>query len=96
VLSTWLVTTHGERGETRNLVIPLAVDEGGQRLPAWERQADRLFESPEAVGTGTEFPGLLVEVIEPMLQRELQHRGVTDLPRGYDARLIGWVEVVPV
>ena len=27
-----------------------------------------------------------------MLQRELQHRGISNAPKGYDAKLIGWVE----
>ena len=33
VLSIWSVTTHGERGETKTLVVPLAIDASGQRLP---------------------------------------------------------------
>jgi len=92
VLSLWSVTTHGERGETKTLVVPLAIDGSGQRLPSWERQPDRLFQASPSEGKGSSFPTVLTETIEPMLQRELQHRGVSDAPRGYDARLIGWIE----
>ena len=92
VLSLWSVTTHGERGETKTLAVPLAIDASGHRLPSWERQPDRLFQAAPAEGKGSSYPSVLSETIEPMLQRELQHRGVSDAPRGYDARLIGWVE----
>jgi hypothetical protein len=93
VLSLWSVTTHGERGETKTLVVPLAIDDSGHRLPSWERQPDRLFQAAPSEGKGSSFPTVLSETIEPMLQRELQHRGVSDASRGYDARLIAWVEV---
>jgi hypothetical protein len=34
------------QSETRTTILPMAVDESGQALPAWERQADRLFNQP--------------------------------------------------
>jgi hypothetical protein len=37
---------------------------------------------------------LLKQEIEPMLQRELMHRGIAGDSRGYEARMIGWVEIV--
>ena len=93
VLSIWHIVSQGDRGETRTTVLPLAIDESGQRLPAWERQADRLFEQPPALPAGRDWSGLVHEVIEPMVRRELQHRGIAGADGGYDARLIGWVEV---
>ncbi len=92
VLSIWSVTTHGERGEIKTLVVPLAIDASGQRLPSWERQPDKLFQAAPTESKGALIPSVLGETIEPMLQRELQHRGISVAPRGYDARLIGWVE----
>jgi len=94
VLAIWSVTTHGERGETKTLVVPLAIDTSGQRLPSWERQPNRLFQADPAEGKGSSFSSVLGEIIEPMLQRELQHRGISGAPRGYDAKLIGWIEVI--
>ena len=35
---------------------------------------------------------LLRDTLEPMLQRELEHRGVVTGSRGFEAKLIGWVE----
>ena len=36
---------------------------------------------------------LLHDVLEPMLQRELQHRGLVPEGGSFRARLIGWAEV---
>lgn len=94
VLSIWHVTTQGDRGETRNHMLTLAVDEEGQRIPSWEKQVDRLFRLDPSPGR-TELPiTLLTDVLEPMIQRELVHRGFLAENRGYDARLVGWVEAV--
>lgn len=94
VLSLWYITTQGERGEIRTTILPLAVDFQGQRIPSWERQIDSLFHRPPATGDNRPGSKLLAEVLEPMIQRELLHRGVIGERRGYDAKLIGWVEVV--
>jgi hypothetical protein len=94
VLSLWHVTTQGERGELRTTILPLAVDFQGQRIPSWERQIDGTFQRPPATGGERPGPHLLAQILEPMLQRELLHRGFVGERRGYDARLIGWVEVV--
>ena len=94
VLSIWHVTTQGERGETKTTVLPLAVDHEGQRLPAWERQADRLFQLAPATNGSAWSDSLLSDALEPMILRELTHRGFVADQRGYDAKLIGWVEVV--
>jgi hypothetical protein len=94
LLSLWYITTQGERGELRTTVLPLAVDYHGHRIPAWERQIDGLFQRSPATGDARPRPDLLGGVLEPMVQRELLHRGVIGERRGYDARLIGWVEVI--
>ncbi len=94
VLSLWHVRTQGERGEVRSTILPLAVDSSGQRVPPWERQIDAMFRRPAASDPARRLPGLLADVLEPMVQRELLHRGVIGERRGYDAKLIGWLEVV--
>ena len=38
---------------------------------------------------------LLREKLEPMLQRELEHRGLAQGSRGFETKLIGWMEVLP-
>ncbi len=94
VLSIWHVTTQGERGKTRNQVLTLAIDSDGQRIPSWEKQADRLFQLKPASSDDTPQIDLLTEILEPMIQRELIQRGVLVENRGYDAKLIGWIEVL--
>jgi SNF2 family DNA or RNA helicase len=94
VLSLWHVTSQGERGETRTHIIPLAVGVDGQRIPVWEKTANQLFRAIPATRK-SELPiELLVSTIDTMLHRELGHRQIISERRGYDARLIGWVEVV--
>ena len=94
ILSLWHVTTLGDRGELRSNILPLAVDHDGQRVPAWERQLDRMFQLPPGQDHQEVDDQTLSEVVEPMLQRELVHRGIASEQRGYEARLVGWVEVV--
>jgi SNF2 family DNA or RNA helicase len=94
VLSIWHVTTQGEKGETRNQMLTLAVDEDGQRVPAWEKQTDRIFQLPPSNANRESNLDLLTETLEPMIHRELVHRGFLSENRGYDARLVAWVEVV--
>jgi hypothetical protein len=43
---------------------------------------------------GTERVALLRNALEPMLQRELEHRGLDKANRGFEAKLIAWVEAV--
>ena len=94
VLSIWYITIQGVRGETKTMILPLGVDDEGQRLPSWERQVNRLFQSTPVANSLPSRPHLLTEILEPMLLRELIHRGIISENRGYDAKLIGWVEVV--
>jgi len=95
VLSIWHVTTQGERGETQTTLLPLAIDNNGQRIPPWERHADRMFQLQPAAGNRrTNTQNLLSDTLEPMILRELSHRGFIRRHRGYDAKLIGWVEIV--
>ena len=52
VLSIWHISTQGDQGETRNLMLTLAIDLDGQRVPAWEKQADHIFQLPPANTNG--------------------------------------------
>jgi hypothetical protein len=90
----WHVTTQAERGETRTRMLTIAVDAEGQRIPSWEKQTDRMFKLEPASTDGEPQINPLNETLEPMIQRELVHRAFLAENRGYDARLVGWVEVV--
>jgi len=76
-------------------LVPLAVDGKGQRVPMVEKRFTALFHRPafRSVLSMEERHNLLKNVIEPMLQRELQHRGIVSETGGYSVEMIGWVEV---
>ena len=97
VVSWWLIHTEGKNGEHRSLVLPLAVTAEGRREPKLERQGvDLLNQPPSSASLLLEQRrALLHDTIEPMVQRELNHRGLVPENGGYSAKLIGWVEVVP-
>ncbi len=71
------------------------VDVTGQRVPLIEKRHTALFHRPSSrsVLSIEERRDLLKNVIEPMLQRELQHRGIASETGGYSVEMVGWVEV---
>ncbi len=75
-------------------MLTLAIDRDEQRVSTWEKQADRIFQLPPANTNSEAHLNLLTETLEPMIHRELVHRGFLGENRGYDARLVGWVEVI--
>ncbi len=96
VMSWWLIETRGPSGEQRACVLPLGVSEDGNRSVRIERVGSGLFaRSAEMNGTpaGEARRNLLHGKIEPMLERELQHREIVPVGGSYAAKLIGWVEM---
>jgi superfamily II DNA or RNA helicase len=96
VLTWWLVETRGPSGERRACVLPLGVSDDGNRNGNLERVGAGLFTRP-GHSNGAPTPAarrdLLHDKIEPMLERELQHREIVPAGGSYAAKLIGWVEV---
>ena len=94
VLTLWVVHAEAEGAEHRTYVVPLAVGKDGKRLPAVERQREEMFRKRPKAPTfdPAQRKTLLKEVIEPMLQRELQHRGIASEQGGYAVELVGWIE----
>ena len=95
VVSLWLIRTQGKNGEHRSFVQPLAVDLTGKRIPQLDHQGmDLLKRPPGQSGMSTEQrQELLHDTLEPMIQRELHHRGLIPEDGGYSSKLIAWVEV---
>jgi ERCC4-related helicase len=93
-VSVWQVTSQGERGETRSHIVPLAIGSDGQRVPMWERSVDQLFHAAPSQRSMSPPVEILVSACDSMLHRELGHRQIISERRGYEARMIGWVEVV--
>lgn len=76
-------------------VVALAVDPEGKRSPPLEKAADDIFHAePAPPGLSREEARtVLTDVLEPMLLRDLSHRGVVREGQPYQAELVGWVEV---
>ena len=95
VFAAWAVDTRGDKGQIKRMIVTLGVDWEGRRNIAWERQPETLWKS-QANGhrskQADERLSVLRNTLEPMLQRELEHRGVGT--RGFEAKLIAWVEAM--
>jgi hypothetical protein len=90
-LGFWAVDWVGEKGQTRRVLLRLAVDTTHQRIPAWERQPeDLLFAEP---ANPAAQPEGMLEASEAVLERELRHRGLIRDHQTYSGRLVGWVSV---
>lgn len=96
VLSLWMIETSAGQGERRVVIQPIAVSREGGRMPMVERQAERyLLGLPTApVLVADDRIQLFTRVIEPMLQRELRHKGVMAGEGSYSAELIAYVEIL--
>jgi len=95
VLTMWQVEARSEKGQTKRIILPLAVDASGKRLLVWERQPESLWKLRDAPASGfttDQRASIAREHLEPMLQRELEYRGLIKDSRDYEAKLIGWVE----
>ncbi len=95
-LSVWLVDVVAGNGERRVFVQKIAVNLEGFRIPSVEHQADCYFQAP---GSEPQFSAeqrieFFRRVVEPTLERELNHKGVLNGDGNYSAELIGYVEII--
>jgi hypothetical protein len=95
LLSLWMVEASTGRGERRVVMQPIAVKQDGTRLPAVERQYEKhLRASPsQPVFQPEQRLELFNQIVEPILQRELKHKGAANGDGSYSAELIGYVEI---
>jgi hypothetical protein len=95
VIAAWAVEARGEKGQVKRIIVSLAVDPEGKRLVEWERHPEKLWHaptSPQPRLDSEKMLSLLRESLEPILQRELEYRGLAKGTRGFETKLIGWVE----
>lgn len=95
LITWWRVEVHGLQGVTRVVLPVVACSADGNRQVRWEKSASEWLRRPPCRGsldlsTRTK---LLREAIEPMLHRELQHRGLLGEQKGFSTRLTGWLEL---
>jgi superfamily II DNA or RNA helicase len=94
VLTWWYVQAHGSQNEVRSYLLPMAIDHGGTRVSSLEEDAASAFRmSPAQPGLDLDRRlSLLQTHLEPMLNRELIHRGLATDKGGLSTTLVGWVE----
>ncbi|OAJ66094.1 DEAD/DEAH box helicase [Gluconobacter cerinus] len=97
LLSVWLIEASAGNGERRVTIQPVAVKQGGIRVPAVERLYEKYLNAPPTMPRfGPEMRiDLLSRSIEPALQRELQRKGAAEVEGSYSAELIGCAEILP-
>ena len=95
VLTVWLVQSFKKSSETSSKIIPVAVDLDGKRVPSVEKKyRDYFFSESGNPRLGADIrQKLLRDVIEPTLQREINHRGLGSQEKGYSTELICWMEI---
>lgn len=97
ILTVWIIQSFGRATDTSSHIVPIAIDRTGQRLPSIEKRINDTFtqRSTTPLLDPDERFSLLNDVIEPMLDRELKHRGIASTTGGHSSELIAWVEIVP-
>jgi hypothetical protein len=77
-------------------MVSLAVDEEGKRSPSIEKFVDQLFEAESSAPAldREQAAERLAAVIEPMLHRDLVHKGLVKPGQAYETDLVGWIEIV--
>ncbi len=96
VLTFWIIQSHGKKGDKRTHLQAVGVGLDGARSVGLERRGEAVLRGAAATPflAPLQRRTLLAQHIEPMLRRELLHRGVISDESGYSADLIGWVEVM--
>lgn len=95
LLSFWLVEMNTGKGERRVLLQPIAVKQDGTRVPSIERQCDCYLQAPatKPVLSPEQRLEFFSRIVEPTLQRELKHKGISSGDGSYSAELIAYVEI---
>jgi len=95
IMTTWFVQSFGKPSETGSYLIPLVIDLEGKRIPSIEKQFQNCFSAApgKPVCQPKERKRILGEIIEPMLRRELSHRGISGPEKSYSTELLAWVEL---
>jgi len=97
VLSIWLAELSSGSGEKKSMVVPIALNMEGLRVPALEKRIDEVFAAAIAENSDPSFDRALFlgERVDPALYRELGQRWHPAEELSYSTKLIGWVEILP-
>ena len=96
VLTWWSVEVRRDKGNRALYLIPIGIDRDGNRSPVLEKRGEEVFKLKTTTSQSDLAlrRTLLREKFEPMLSRELEHRGILKNSGGYMAEMIAWIELV--
>jgi hypothetical protein len=96
VVTIWQVQVYEQGNESGTHIIPIAAGFDGKRAPSLEKSYGDAFRAAPAPSLlePASRSDLLGNAIEPMLVREINHRGLASPDGGYSSKLLAWVEVV--
>jgi hypothetical protein len=96
-LTLWHVEASNSKGERRTFIQPIAVKQDGTRIPTVEKLAASFLQknpAPESLSLDQRVH-LIKHVVEPMLERELKHKGAAAGEGSYSAELLVYAEISP-
>ena len=94
VLCVWFVQSLGESTETSSHIVPIAIDVHGNRVPSVEKRYSECIQgrSGDPIFDVDSRKEILKQQIDPLLERELQHRGIAKISGGHTSDLLAWIE----
>ena len=95
VITIWQVHIYGDGKESGTHIIPIAADITGKRMPLLEKQYREVFAAPPASPKIDPMMRavMLHDTVEPMLMREISHRGLSSQEGGLFSKLLIWIEI---
>jgi hypothetical protein len=96
ILTFWHIQIHGTGGQFHQGVVPLGVDEQGERCRAVEQLADtirELLKFDTAILEPDERRRLASSVLPEMLRRELSYQGLLNDDASFSSKLLAWIEI---
>ena len=95
VVTSWVIGTRKQSSSSQH-IITLGTSFDGSRQPLMERHLDLILsgDGGEPAMPEHDRRELLHNHIEPMLLRELQHRGLVQKEAEFSSKMICWIEVV--
>jgi hypothetical protein len=98
VLTFWHIQIHGVGGQFHQRVVPLGLDEYGERCRVVEHCADSIRDLDQAergIMQLDERQRLARTVLPEMLRRELSHKGLLSDGASFSSKLLAWIEIAP-
>lgn len=95
-LTIWRVEVHGGKGQFQRRVVPIGLDESGERSRRLEQVGSRLRELQPirtALFDRGKRTSLVRNDLPEMIRRELTHAGSLSKGTSFSARLLAWVEL---